>query len=1828
MNATTVIENVEFRATSPSTRLHGLENAQRRLDALSASLKQVQGQLAGISSGAIFKLSARQYADRAYTQEGKLGTMSVRQLARRLGFPDTKDVAAVANQVENEIQTAIAKIRKRLDSGLGKKATANAQQKIRELQTKSFFTDASARQFKNPTQAGRFFEQYAKQALANRERGEAALRAILLGTTPNHGPTIPPKPSNLGQAVNQAVKESKAAASVPPEPPLTETPKKATPKKAKTAGVTTTRTFTDESGGLIEERRTTYPGTEVPDKVTQIRRTGKGRTLTTTIQGEMEQRTTRDRIAKRLEKQFNDRMVRLAAEYGRDLSKTSGAAKSAQLRRGVIQQAGAFYRSNPQFAALGFKDRLVDFVHADLPDEAASHRKALDRQQRALMKRRAQAIKQSDDASRKQAEAEIEMLAERKRAYDRFAKAGVDARRQMDKERRKTSTFDTLKQQQSLFNTLSTQAAMEAETDLRKRGARLSKENFDPLTRRRTGATYLLEENGRLNKYRVDYSKEAASMRMVSSQPKRPTDRLSAAVEGLSPRNMLANLVKVSAWSAAVMVLYKSVELAAYAFKRLEETGMEMAHLDVVFRGVGGSAKDLTMDIVQLAAAQGRSTSEAMESATEWARLGGSRAEINEEVRVSAMAANIAQTHLSETTKQLSALMHIYHLEASDLNGTLGMLVNTSLTWNAELDQIFQGLDRSAAAAKVAGVSLAELQGMLGVVMGATGNTGATTGSSLRYIFQSLNRPDIQKQLRGFGIEPLGNNLEQKPAGQIFGELSAIYGTLKPRTQQRLSDVLGGRFNASRVPVLLENYPQVLKLAVDAQLNLNRAQEANVKILDTLKAQLAGVRTEFDRMILEVGSSKLPFLGNRSPMDGAAIGLKFLRNLMSVSAKAAPWLMESMVDAQHPMLAGTKAGQRGITGTILDLMQGANYLFETPAERDENAFDRKLGELRGNKGANARRVQSFDLALAMARNGSMTAENANAFGDILSKMPGGQAPAAHFLTAFQKRDTAGVLETLGQARQQAKQLLLASEKAESEALLKRQTELGKRKESLSTTIATKIKLGQPHAAEDQESASLDRELEKNSQAVDENAAAYEKLEGEINLVAAAQEKYTGLLKTQEEVLERTGKLYTQVPAHTAERELLQQAAAVEAQVEAEKQFQADFAKSPEAQTAEGKTLVESFPDRLRKLEAQQDALNAPENQRLARQYDQQTRGIHAAENAEHSASYGYDEADKLLRARKELTDDIARSEEKLRSVEHGSSAEQELIGRELKDQELLYQNNLDLRRRAADVEREIHQLAMDQNREFSRSFFGSGPAEMLRKLAAFKMVLADGRKGVTTGQLFSMNPGMRQDVGSLTGQNPDMWRLLLEQKKLKGFAQGGYTGPGNPNEIAGVVHKGEYVLSQQDLFNLRHDNLFPQGTRLLPNGGVYRPVGIPLDDVDNIRPQIRIKPPIKLLPKPPILTESPEARSFFAQISGSGGSGRFVRGQALPPGGQFWQGIGRAAGSVGQWGRGALNAAGRLATNPRTWANVGAHAGMGLTGIGVTGGLNWLGGKVNPKLGSSDNYAGAAYGLGTDAAGGAVAGMRAGPIGAAVGAVSGMVIGDAVRYYQVLRDIHRIKDDSWRQQVSAAQSAILRRQSENPRLGSEYEQMMATRRASAARDHQEFEAKMAAIEARSATTDARIKALNQKSVDWLHPDAVSRMNDNVIRVYKMPDGHYAQFWNGETTPHVSEKPKNKVQGFERGGYTGDGPSNQVAGVVHKGEYVIPKDLAVGHQGGNSLTALKNAAVALDLLAEGAHRLNSSFAALASRVDGLFKNRPALQFTPAGQNGGWYPGKSS
>lgn len=299
----------------------------------------------------------------------------------------------------------------------------------------------------------------------------------------------------------------------------------------------------------------------------------------------------------------------------------------------------------------------------------------------------------------------------------------------------------------------------------------------------------------------------------------------------------------------------------------------------------------------------------------------------------------------------------------------------------------------------------------------------------------------------------------------------------------------------------------------------------------------------------------------------------------------------------------------------------------------------------------------------------------------------------------------------------------------------------------------------------------------------------------------------------------------------------------------------------------------------------------------------------------------------------------------------------------------------------------------------------------------------------------------------------------------------------------GLVHKGEYVLNQQDLFDLHHDNLFPRGTRLAPGGGIYRPAGIPLDNFGPMRIPTQENWLPAWSPGDASRQAAAHERSLPAWSPGRG----TTTAPWSPRGTSFGEAASNAAGNGLRPGlQTGWTAARGFLSDPKNWAGLGANLAHGAAGAGVTTGLNWAGGKLNSALRNSDTYGGAAFGLFSDAAGGAVAGARGGPLGAGIGAVSDMVIGDAARIYGNLRDIHRatVGDDKTHQQVDAAQQALLQRQrqrvdarvTESPHPSAAAQAFDA--RFQGQGDH------ISASEAQQAKTEELLARLNKQREGW------------------------------------------------------------------------------------------------------------------------------------------------
>lgn len=84
---------------------------------------------------------------------------------------------------------------------------------------------------------------------------------------------------------------------------------------------------------------------------------------------------------------------------------------------------------------------------------------------------------------------------------------------------------------------------------------------------------------------------------------------------------------------------------------------------------------------------------------------------------------------------------------------------------------------------------------------------------------------------------------------------------------------------------------------------------------------------------------------------------------------------------------------------------------------------------------------------------------------------------------------------------------------------------------------------------------------------------------------------------------------------------------------------------------------------------------------------------------------------------------------------------------------------------------------------------------ILRSIGNFGGLLYDAGKSLING----MVNGIRDALGNVSSTITGGIRGALHNAKIPGFATGGYTGEGGTNEIAGVVHKGEYVVPRQDV---------------------------------------------------------------------------------------------------------------------------------------------------------------------------------------------------------------------------------------------------------------------------------------------------------------------------------------------------------------------------------------------------------------------------------------------
>jgi TP901 family phage tail tape measure protein len=297
--------------------------------------------------------------------------------------------------------------------------------------------------------------------------------------------------------------------------------------------------------------------------------------------------------------------------------------------------------------------------------------------------------------------------------------------------------------------------------------------------------------------------------------------------------------------------------------------------LDAVFRGTEQESAKLAEQTLALAAANGRSSQEAADAAVAWARMGMTRTQVLVAMESSLRAANVAEIDAAEATAYLTANYKAFGQTIADIPQTLDYINALSNKNPVAPKEIFEGLARSAAVAREAGLSMQETAAIITTVAATTQRPGAEIGNSLKTIMTRLRRPQTTRKLESeFGYDIRTAEGDAKKMSQVLSELAAMYPGLSRMEKARLKDIVAGAHQGNRFAIVMETWNESLAAQAEAGLEANSAMKENAKILDSVSAKLGELSTNWTRLFHTMGEAGLfDFLGDAISDAGLLIDM-------------------------------------------------------------------------------------------------------------------------------------------------------------------------------------------------------------------------------------------------------------------------------------------------------------------------------------------------------------------------------------------------------------------------------------------------------------------------------------------------------------------------------------------------------------------------------------------------------------------------------------------------------------------------------------------------------------------------------------------------------------------------------------------------------------------------------------------------------------------------------------------------------------------------------------------------------------------------------------------
>ncbi len=302
---------------------------------------------------------------------------------------------------------------------------------------------------------------------------------------------------------------------------------------------------------------------------------------------------------------------------------------------------------------------------------------------------------------------------------------------------------------------------------------------------------------------------------------------------------MPAYLITGSIFFGAVSGLKSMVDNAIMLDSKMTEIRRVMDAPDYKFNELLQRSIDLSNELSNKVA-------DVLTMTSEFARQGYKGDELLYLTKTSQVLQNISQLQPEDTVKALTSAMVNFGIASKDslkISDSLNEVDNNFQTSSLDLAQ---SMRKSAAAAKVYGVSMEQLLGYTASIQSSTKESGNVTGNALKTIFARIQtNKQAVSALEGIGIAVKDAGGEAIPVADILEKLAGRWNTLSQAQKQQLGITIASQFQNTRFLALMENWETATKatsMAINSQGSSMREQE---KYSQSLEARLNNLSNKF-----------------------------------------------------------------------------------------------------------------------------------------------------------------------------------------------------------------------------------------------------------------------------------------------------------------------------------------------------------------------------------------------------------------------------------------------------------------------------------------------------------------------------------------------------------------------------------------------------------------------------------------------------------------------------------------------------------------------------------------------------------------------------------------------------------------------------------------------------------------------------------------------------------------------------------------------------------------------------------------------------------------------